>query len=167
MSLTMSADQLVHLVIDEIWNHGELEMADALFTDEYVNHGGLIPDLLRGPEAVKLSAILYRCAFPTFHIEVDEVTSEREAIVLRWVAHSRPPLANDPVPREGGLRGITRCRLQTGKIAESWTVWDSRAALVRLGATKVKSHSDRSDDAEGRGLRTRSAKSKEAQRYGG
>jgi len=137
MNPTISAGQLMDLVIDEIWNHGELEMADALFTDEYVNHGGLIPDLLRGPEAVKLSAVLYRSAFPTFHIEVDEVTSEREAIVVRWVAHSRPPLMDDAVPREGGLRGITRCRLQDGKIAESWTVWDSRATLVRLDASNM------------------------------
>jgi SnoaL-like polyketide cyclase len=134
MRLTISTAELVDLVIEEIWNRGELELADALFTHDYVNHGGLIPDLIRGPEAIKLSVVLYRRAFPTFQIALDELTSEKEAIVLRWVAHSTPPLRDRLAPRKGGLRGITRFRLQSGKIAESWTVWDSRTALVRLGA---------------------------------
>src|ERR1700730_10246869 len=92
MRLTISTGELVHLIIEEIWNRGELELADVVFTDDYVNHGGLIPDLVRGPEAIKLSVVLYRSAFPTFQIAVDELTAEGEAIVLRWVAHSGPPL---------------------------------------------------------------------------
>ncbi len=135
MGMAISTRELVHLVIEEIWNHGELEKADALFTHDYINHGGLIPDLLRGPEAIKLSVALYRSAFPSFHIFVDEAHSENDAVVLRWVAHRNPPLAEDAVPGKGGLKGITRCRLQDGKIAESWTVWDSRIALVKLGGS--------------------------------
>ena len=134
MRLTMSAGELVQLVIEEVWNRGELDLADALFTDDYVNHGGLIPDLIRGPEAIKISVVLYRSAFPAFQIVVDELTSEGEAVVVRWVAHGRPPLMNEAFAANSGLRGITRCRLRSGQIAESWTVWDSRTALVRLDA---------------------------------
>ena len=155
MRLTISTGELVHLVIEEIWNRGELELADALFAHDYVNHGGLIPDLVRGPEAIKLSVVLYRSAFPTFQIAIDEVTSERDATVLRWVAHSGPPLMDGPAPRNGGLRGITRCRLQSGKIAESWTVWDSRTALVRLGAMTRELTRDGDDGVESRVSRRR------------
>lgn len=147
MRLTISTGELVHLVIEKIWNHGDLETADALFSDDYVNHGGLIPDLVRGPEAVKLSVALYRSAFPGFQIEIDGFTTDREAIVIRWVAHSTPSLKHELTPRKGGLRGITRCRLRDGKIAESWTVWDSRAALVLLGATTPKPTRDGPDDS--------------------
>jgi predicted SnoaL-like aldol condensation-catalyzing enzyme len=130
MHLKEGIGELVDLLVEEIWNRGEIEMADALFTDDYVNHGGLIPDLLRGPEAVKLSVALYRSAFPNFQIAVDEITTDNDAIVLRWVAHSGPPLMDGPAPRKGGLRGITRCRLRDGQIAESWTVWNSRIAIL-------------------------------------
>jgi len=162
MSLTISTGELVHLVIDGIWNRGELEMADALFTDGYVNHGGLIPDLIRGPEAIKLSVVLYRKAFPTFEIAVAELTTDEAAIVLRWVAHSGPPLVDGSAPRTGCLRGITRCRLHDGKIAESWTAWDKRAALVRWGAMKRKLTGDRVDDVESResGRRKQNGKSR-------
>jgi len=150
MSQTISTRELVHLVIEEIWNRGKLELADTLFTDDYVNHGGLIPDLVRGPEAIKLSVALYRSAFPAFQITVDELTTDKEAIVLRWVAHSGLPLMDGSAPRKGGLRGITRCRLRSGKIAESWTVWDRTIALVQWGVTKQKLPGDRVDDVETR-----------------
>lgn len=148
--LTISTSDLVHLVIDEICNLGKLEMADALFTGDYVNHGGLIPDLIRGPEAIKTSVVLYRSAFPAFQMAVSEVTTEKDAVVLRWVAHSKPPLTNVPVDGKRGLRGITRCRLRDGKIAESWTVWDSRAALVQLKALKRTFTEDRVGHVEDR-----------------
>jgi hypothetical protein len=169
MSLTINAGALVHLVIEEIWNRGELDVADALFTNDYVNHGGLIPDLVRGPEAIKLGVALYRSAFPHFHIAVDGVTTEEDAIVLRWVAHSTPPLTGNAADSKGGLRGITRCRLGSGKIAESWTVWDSRTVLVRLDVTASKR--TRGGDDDGVGNResrrvTRSRPIKEVQKYG-
>ncbi|MEX0682602.1 MAG: ester cyclase [Dehalococcoidia bacterium] len=154
--MTISTSSLVHLVVEEVWNQGDLELADALFTDNYVNHGGLIPDLIRGPEAIKLSVALYRRAFPDFHIAVDEVTTEHGATVIRWVAHSKPPLIG-PADRTGGLRGITRWRLQQGKIAESWIVWDNRAFLVRLGAAEPKLARDRLNEVasrESRGIAT-------------
>src|SRR5438874_1746416 len=45
---------VVRRAIDEIWNLGKPDLADLLFAPDYVNHGGLIPDLVRGPEAIKI-----------------------------------------------------------------------------------------------------------------
>lgn len=132
MQLTIGADELLQLVVEEIWNHGDLELADALFTDDYLNHGGLIPDLIRGPEAIKRSVALYRSAFPAFQISVDVLTSDHETVEFRWVAHDQPPLMNGLADTRNGMRGITRCRFRGGQIAESWTVWDSRVALALL-----------------------------------
>jgi len=61
---------LVRRAVEEIWNRGDLALADALFAPSYVNHGGLIPDLVHGPEAIKISVALYRTAFPDLHISV-------------------------------------------------------------------------------------------------
>lgn len=146
---------LVHIAVEEIWNRGDLDTADALFTDDYMNHGGLIPDMIRGPEAIKLSVALYRSAFPTFLIVVDELTDDADAIVLRWVAHRGPPLMDRPASRLGSLKGITRCRLHRGKIAETWTAWDSRAALARCVAMKRLLTRNLGNDTEGRDFRRR------------
>jgi hypothetical protein len=62
MSLTIPTRELAHVLIEAIWVRGELKVADALFTHDYIHHGGLISDLIRGPEAIKLSVVLYRSA---------------------------------------------------------------------------------------------------------
>lgn len=135
MKLSTTRDLAYH-VIDVIFNRGELDAADELFTDDYVNHGGLIPDLIRGPEAIKVSAALFRRAFPDFRIEAQSVTAEESGTIVRWVSSCTSPTPN---PRDRGndnLRGITRFRDRDGKIAESWTVWARRRSLVRWGYLK-------------------------------
>jgi hypothetical protein len=127
---------VVRRVVDEIWNEGALEGADALFAPGYVNHGGLIPDLVRGPEAVKLSVALYRAAFPTLHLTIEELRAQEETLVLRWTARTAPPAAeagSGPGGSAGMLTGSTRVRLVGGQIMESWTDWDQAGVLRRLG----------------------------------
>ena len=57
-------EALVRRAVESIWNRGDLDLADELFAPDYVNHHGLIADVVRGPEAIKVSAALYRLAFP-------------------------------------------------------------------------------------------------------
>jgi predicted SnoaL-like aldol condensation-catalyzing enzyme len=121
---------LVRRAVEAIWNRGELEAADRLFAAGYVNHGGLIPDLVRGPEAVKLAAALFRAAFPRLHVTVEDVLADGATVALRWTA------------RGGGdaLEGTTFGRVAGGKVAESWTYWDtgrlSTAAPGRAGGVR-------------------------------
>ncbi len=49
----------------------------------------MIPDLVHGPEAIKLSVALYRAAFPDLHITVDEVIAHEDTVLHRWTAPSR------------------------------------------------------------------------------
>ncbi len=67
---------LIRRVIDAIWNRCELDVADELFASDYVNHDGLVPDVVRGPEAIKISVVLYRLAFPDLHIDVEELSTQ-------------------------------------------------------------------------------------------
>ncbi len=122
-------DSRVRLAVDAIWNRGELDRADGLFAADYVNHGGLIPDLVRGPEAVKLSAALFRAAFPELQVTVDTLMTHGDSVALRWSARTSPSADPDGSELAGegaseALRGMTFGRLSRGKIVESWTTWD-------------------------------------------
>ena len=46
---TKTNEVLIRRVIDAIWNGGDLDVADELFASDYINHNGLIPDIVRGP----------------------------------------------------------------------------------------------------------------------
>ena len=121
----MEPTALVRRAVEAIWNRGELAVADTLFASDYVNHAGLISDIVRGPEAIKLSVAFYRTAFPQLQITIDGLTAKRDAVVLRWTAHSRAS--------GGALTGILVSRVAGGLIAESWMQWDQAGVLARLG----------------------------------
>jgi hypothetical protein len=127
---------LVHRVIDEIWNAGDLDLADELFGATYINHGGLIPDLLPGPEGVKFSVALYRRAFPDVQISVDSLQTIGGMVRLRWTAQGASrggPGRRTSGGRAGSLTGETRISVADGRIVESWTSWDSAKVLTDLG----------------------------------
>ena len=116
--------RLVRQVIEEIWNGGDLELADQVFAPDYVNHGGLIPDLVRGPEAIKLSVALYRLAFPAFRVAVVDVLAQGQMVALRWAAHTTAGHdgGSDAPDRDSDTqRGMTFGRVSDGQIMESWT----------------------------------------------
>jgi len=123
---------LVQRVIDEIWNAGNVDLADELFAPTYANHGGLIPDVVRGPEGIKFSVAFYRAAFPALHVAVDDLAVDNDAVILNWTARGQ----TSPDATTGTLTGITRSLVAGGQILESWTSWDAGLALARLGVVR-------------------------------
>src|SRR6266700_395262 len=94
---------LIHRVIDEIWNAGDLDLADELFGAAYVNHGGLIPDLVPGPEGVKFSVALYRTAFPDLQLCADDLRPSGEWSACAGRFEVRLPAAPAEMPARRGL----------------------------------------------------------------
>jgi predicted SnoaL-like aldol condensation-catalyzing enzyme len=131
----MQDEALVRRAVEEIWNAGRLDIADELFAPDFVHHGGLIPDLVGGPETIKFSVVLYRRAFPTLHITVEDVLATGEMVTLHWTArgsHLPDADGNARAEAEAGLAGVTRSRVTGGKIAESWTDWNRDQAFRRM-----------------------------------
>jgi len=120
---------LVQRVIDEIWNGGNVNLADELFAPTYVNHGGLIPDLVQGPEGIKFSVAFYHAAFPGLHVAVDDLAIENDAVILSWTARGQ----GSADATAATVTGTTRSLVIDGQILESWTNWDAGVALERLG----------------------------------
>jgi len=143
--MSASANEtLVRLAIEAIWNRGDLAVADELFATGYVNHEGLITDLVLGPEAIKISSALYRLAFPGLHVTVEELTINEDTVVVRWLAQRGA--ADDiqggaPAASQHLLTGITRSRLTDGKIMESWTEWDRVRVIHDWGVVSIEQRS--------------------------
>ena len=135
--MSSSANEaLVRRAIEAIWNRGELDVADELFAREYVNHDGLITDLVLGPESIKISAALHRLAVPNLCIEVQDMNSDVDTVTLRWTARNTFNDHKDPrgaTANRASLTGVTRSRCARGQIVESWTEWDRIGVLGELG----------------------------------
>lgn len=127
---------LIRRAVEEIWNDQQLAVADELFAINYCNHGGLITDLVAGPEAIKTSVVLYRRAFPDLYLSIEELMCAEGVAVLHWRAHTcrtSAEMATTSAGSTDGFAGVFRAWTAAGQIQESWTEWDQADALGRLG----------------------------------
>jgi hypothetical protein len=133
---------LVRRAVEEIWNKGALDLADRLFAPAYINHGGLIPDLVRGPEAIKLDVVLCHLAFPSLQIVIEDLVADGETVAFRWTAYGTPVIPGTE-NAEQGLVGVTFSRFIECQITESWTFWDAKVTLSSCSPSRPQGHSAR------------------------
>ena len=75
---------IVRRLFAELWNTGNLSVADEIFAPNYSHHDPSTPDFGRGPESEKKRATLYRTAFPDLHLTIEDVIAEGETVMTRW-----------------------------------------------------------------------------------
>ncbi len=119
---------LVRRVVADIWNGLDLDLADRLFDPFYINHGGIIPDLMTGPDSMKFAVVLQHTAFPRLQVEERGIAVEGNIVELKWVARRRSePGRTARRPPVRVAHGTTLIRCADDQIAESWTTWDCPA----------------------------------------
>jgi len=134
----MSAEEnknIVRRTFEEIFNQGNLALADAWVAATFVNHA--TPDImLPGPESLKEHVVLLRIAFPDLHFTVEDLIADEERVATR-------------VTFEGTHRGVFRgfpptdksfiqsqmhmVRFVKGKVVEHWAVRDDLGLMQQLG----------------------------------
>src|SRR5688500_5684626 len=87
MSAALSPDNnkaLAQRAIEEIWNRGNLAVADELYAVDAPHRDPAMPDQATGPEGIKQAATTYRNAFPDLHLEIEDLIAEGDQVVTRW-----------------------------------------------------------------------------------
>jgi steroid delta-isomerase-like uncharacterized protein len=124
-------------ILEELFGGGNYGIADELIAADAVGHDPALPEPVTGPEGLKEAARGYRSAFPDLTMTVDAVIAEGDMVAIRWTArgtHKGDLFGIVPTGREATVTGITIDRHAGGKIAESWTNWDTLGLLQQLGA---------------------------------
>ena len=127
---------VVRRLVEEVWNKGNLPVADELFTPNYAHHDAWTPDLGRGPESEKKRATLYRTAFPDLRLMIEDIIAEGETVVARWSCrgtHKGDLSGIAPTGKQVTISGVTITRFANGKMAESWVNWDALGLMQQLG----------------------------------
>jgi steroid delta-isomerase-like uncharacterized protein len=124
-------------LIEEVFGAGRFELVDELVAESAIGHDPALPEPAAGPEGLKAAARGYRDAFPDLTMRVEEIVAENELVALRWTArgtHRGELFGIAPTGKEATVTGITIDRWAGGKVAESWTNWDTLGLLQQLGA---------------------------------
>ena len=127
---------VVRRLFEEVWNKGNLPVADELFAPNYAHHDPSTPDVGRGPESEKKRATLYRTAFPDLHLTIEDIIAEGQTVMARWSCrgtHKGDLSGIAPTGKQMNISGVSIAHFAGGKMTEGWINWDALGLMQQLG----------------------------------
>ncbi len=128
---------IVRRVFEELWNQGNLSVADQLFTPNYTDHDSSSPDFGHGPESERKRVALYRTAFPDLRLTIEDLIAEGDTVMARWSCHGTHKGDLNgiaPTGKQFTISGVTIARFVNGKLSEGYVNWDALGLMQQLGA---------------------------------
>ena len=135
---------VVRRLFDELWNKGNMQVADELIAPTYQHHDSSSPDFGKGPESEKKRVNLYRTAFHDLRLNIEDLYAEGETVVARWSCrgvHKGDLSGIAPTGKQFAITGITIARFSNGKIVEGFVNWDALGLMRQLGVVPEPSKS--------------------------
>lgn len=121
---------------EEVYNRGNLDLIDAVYSPEVELHIASIPEDPFGPLPIKQLVAMTRTAFPSVHVTVDDLVAADDKVVASIsITGAFQGASRGASPRENlsWWRRIDIYRIVDGKIVEQWGDRDDLATLQRLG----------------------------------
>jgi steroid delta-isomerase-like uncharacterized protein len=135
---------VVRRLFDELWNKGNLQVAEEIIAPTYQHHDASTPDFGKGPESEKKRVNLYRTAFHDFRLSIEDLLAEHETVVVRWSCrgvHKGDLNGIAPTGKQFATTGVTIVRFLDGKIVEGFVNWDALGLMRQLGVVPEASKS--------------------------
>jgi steroid delta-isomerase-like uncharacterized protein len=126
----------VRRLVDEMWNNGNLSLADQLFATTYTHHDPSTPDFGQGPEGERKRATLYRAAFPDLRMTVEDLFADGQNVITRWSCHGTHKGELNgiaPTGKQIHITGVTITRFSHDKMVEGYVNWDALGLMRQLG----------------------------------
>jgi steroid delta-isomerase-like uncharacterized protein len=123
--------------LEELYSDtGNLDTAEEIYAPDLVSHSSGSEDI-RGVQAAKHFAASYRRAFPDLWTIVEELLAEGDKVVARWTMRGTHQGETEELGPPTGKRieatGISIYRVEGGKIAEYWVIYDALGMMRQLG----------------------------------
>jgi predicted ester cyclase len=125
---------LVTRFVEQVWNEGDLDVADELFHPEATSPSA--PGLPLGGAGVRVIASMFRTAFPDFHMTIEDTIVEYPFIVVRFVesgTNGGPLMGMPATGKHASFGEIAILRVAGGQFVESWYDVDLLGMMGQLG----------------------------------
>lgn len=122
---------------DELWNGGDLTVADAIVAADFTDHDPASPWVPPGIAGCKVMVTGYRAAFPDLHFTIGQQVAAGDTVVSHWRCrgtHRGDLLGIAPTGKLIDVEGISILDLSGGKIRRQTTVWDALGLMRQIGA---------------------------------
>ena len=137
---TLSGNKAVVLRSEaELWSKGDLTVADALYSPDFVCHfvGGIE---WKGLSGIKRAVQSHRASFPDWHEKVEDIIAEGDRVAIRITSTGtqRGEFAGiQPTERKITIEEFHIYRLAGGKIIEQWGMPDVQGLMTQLKTSSV------------------------------
>jgi steroid delta-isomerase-like uncharacterized protein len=138
VAVSQQDEAIVRRLIEEGWNRGNLAVVNDCLADRYVQEGPL--ETVRGPEGEKAMITKYRNAFPDCNIQIDEMFSAGDRVVVRFTysgTHRGDLEGIAPTGRSVQGKGIDLLHMLDGRIVASYSQWDALGLMQQLGVVSL------------------------------
>jgi steroid delta-isomerase-like uncharacterized protein len=128
---------IVRRLVEELWNAGNPELADQIYSEDYVRHGPQAEPPIRGSGALKQFAHMYLSAVPDLYHEIEDQFVREDSIVSRATArgtHRGEMMGIAPTGKPITFSMFLQHRIAGGRIVEEWVMYDLHAILQQVGA---------------------------------
>jgi len=121
-------------LLGRLWDEGDLDVIDELYTENYVSHSPHNP--LKGRMEVRAWAKDVLKAFPDFHIDFHEWIEQGDLVAVRWTASGTHRGDFREIPATGKtvvIAGISFSKYSGSQLAETWMSLDDLGMMQQMG----------------------------------
>lgn len=138
MATTTEAENkaLVRRLNDEVWEAGNLDLIDELYTEDYHEHNAALPEDIHGRAGNREKVEMFHTAFSDISITTEELIAEGDKVVVRdrfTAVHDGPFMDAPPTGTRVEVPGMVIYRIEDGQAAEAWVQADMLGMLHQLG----------------------------------
>ena len=128
---------------EEMFNQGNLAIADELTAPDFLNHEVPPGMNYRGPESARQVVMMLRTAFPDLHFTIEELVAEGDTVAARVTlsgTHQGPLMGIAPTGRPVKQVSMHFLRFRDGKGIEHRAVRDDLGLMQQLGTIPTPAH---------------------------
>jgi hypothetical protein len=127
---------IVRRLFDEVWNTGNLDKIEDLYSPDFVADYRPYAPLRTGLEGIKDMVRRAWTTFPDYHEQLEELVAEGDTVVARFLITGTQQGYWGPIPPTGKqvrFEEIVMLRIVNGKVVGQRGVVDALHALRQLG----------------------------------
>ncbi|WP_224334218.1 ester cyclase [Haloprofundus halobius] len=132
--------EIVQRTSFDLFTEGDMDVIEELVSEDYVLHDPDWPEEVRGRDGLKTYAETLREAMSDLSFEYDHMAAEGDLVAVHFTCSGTnegpiPELGIEPTGNEFTVTGMEFDRIEDGKLAETWVVFDTIGLMEQLGMT--------------------------------
>lgn len=132
--MSAADEAVVRRFYEQMNNERKNDLAGELFTADHKMHDPQVPTA-DGPDGMAAVVSTYQTGVEG-HWGIEDIFSAGDKVVVRWIGTGTHVAEVNGIPPTGNkirVDAITIHRMDGGKIAETWEVWDTLGFLQQIG----------------------------------